>query len=223
MLINESFDDLKTSYGTLRVHVFTPSMPGMTGKPKYPAVLVFSEIYQVHSWLQIPPFLALGPDLPPSNHQVTEPIRRFCRMVCGRGFLVAAPEIYHEFEAPGTPIPYDDEGTDRGNRYKIEKELRSYDEDRKTTIDYLMTHPQCTGAIGAAGICIGGHLAWRASLDPRIRCAALIEPTDVHAGSLAKGKNADSLARVAEIKGELLVIFGSSIVDQIHVSKLTHF
>lgn len=103
-------------------------------------------------------------------------------MVAGRGYLVVAPEIFHDFEAPGAAIPYDDEGTDRGNRYKIEKELQSYDEDRKTALDFIMAHPQCTGAVGTVGICIGGHLAWRAAFDPRVRAACLIEPTDVSQG-----------------------------------------
>ncbi|KAI8999892.1 dienelactone hydrolase [Hyaloraphidium curvatum] len=185
MLVLESFEDLRTSYGILRTHVFTPTMPGEQQKLRFPGIVVFSEIYQV-----------------------TEPIKRFCRMASGRGYIVAAPEIYHEFEEPGAQFPYDDQGTDRGNALKVEKELKSYDEDSKAVLDYILKHPQCTGAVGTAGICIGGHLALRAAFDPRVRCAALIEPTDVHAGSLAKGKNADTLQRIKDVRGELMVIFG---------------
>lgn len=47
MLVTEEFKDLKTSYGTMRVHIFTPTMPGWTAKPKFPAVLAWSEIFNV--------------------------------------------------------------------------------------------------------------------------------------------------------------------------------
>jgi carboxymethylenebutenolidase len=37
------------------------------------------------------------------------------------------PSSFHEFEGPEA-IPYDTEGTDRGNKYKIEKTVAAYDE-----------------------------------------------------------------------------------------------
>jgi len=186
MLILESFKDLSTSKGPMRVYWFAPSLPGWApGRGKFAGIVVWSEIYQV-----------------------TEPIKRFCRMVAGQGYLVAAAEIYHEFEQPGTPFAYDDEGTDKGNRYKIEKDLNQYDEDRKLVLDAMDAHPQCNGSIGVAGICIGGHLAYRSCFDPRVRAGALIEPTDIHIQGLGKGKKDDSLARMGEIKAELVMIFG---------------
>lgn len=35
-------------------------------------------------------------------------------------------------------IGIDNEGTDKGNAYKITKELKSYDEDNKLTVDYSL-------------------------------------------------------------------------------------
>jgi hypothetical protein len=35
--------------------------------------------------------------------------------LAGQGYLVAAPEVYHEFEKPGYVLAYDPAGTDRGN------------------------------------------------------------------------------------------------------------
>ncbi|KAJ3338018.1 hypothetical protein HDU93_010084 [Gonapodya sp. JEL0774] len=222
MIILESSTDISTPSGSMRIHWFTPSMPGWkAGKGRFAGVVVYSEIYAV-----------------------TEPIKRFCRLVCGQGYLVAAPEIYHEFIPAGTPLTYDDAGTEKGNALKIEKPLSSYDGDAKAVIDAIAAHPQCTGAIGVSGlvgsstfvlvhvsekvsppvclwhvsdltvepgICIGGHLAYRACFDHRVRCGALIEPTDIHSGTLGKGKNDDSLARMADIKtAELLLVFGHS-------------
>jgi len=57
------------------------------------------------------------------------------------------------------------------------------------------------------GVCIGGHLAFRCALDPRVRAAACFYATDLHKGSLGAGGD-DSLARAGEIQGELLMIWG---------------
>jgi carboxymethylenebutenolidase len=57
------------------------------------------------------------------------------------------------------------------------------------------------------GICIGGHLAYRAAMNPEVLATACFYATDVHKGSLGKGGD-DSLARTKEIRGELLMIWG---------------
>ncbi len=58
------------------------------------------------------------------------------------------------------------------------------------------------------GICIGGHLAFRASFNPDVRATVCFYATDIHKRSLGKGMNDDSIDRVAETKGELLMIWG---------------
>jgi carboxymethylenebutenolidase len=57
-------------------------------------------------------------------------------------------------------------------------------------------------------MCLGGHLAYRCALDPRVAAAICYFATDVHSHTLGKGKNDDSLARAKDIKGELVMIFG---------------
>lgn len=94
---------------------------------------------------------------------VTGPVARFARQIAGHGFIVAAPSSYHDFVGPD-PLKYDVEDTDRGNRFKIEKTLESYDEDSRKTVDYLLSLNTCTGRIGSTGMCLGGHLAVRASV-----------------------------------------------------------
>lgn len=124
---------------------------------------------------------------------------------------MACPSSYHEFQGP-EPIPYDAEGTDRGNRFKIEKELAAYDEDATITIDLLCSLTNCNGRIAATGMCLGGHLAFRAAFDARVLSSVCFFATDVHSATLGKGKNDDSLVRVrrGELtgKGELVMIFG---------------
>jgi carboxymethylenebutenolidase len=58
------------------------------------------------------------------------------------------------------------------------------------------------------GICIGGHLAFRAAMNPDVRGAVCFYATDIHTGSLGKGKKDDSLERAKDIQGELLMIWG---------------
>ena len=55
--------DIDTPTGAMRLHIFRPAAPG-----KYPAVLMYSEIFQV-----------------------TAPIRRTAAMLAGHGFTSPAP------------------------------------------------------------------------------------------------------------------------------------
>lgn len=57
-------------------------------------------------------------------------------------------------------------------------------------------------------MCLGGHLAYRCALDPRVSAAICYFATDIHSGTLGKGKKDDSIARCKDIKGELVMIFG---------------
>ncbi len=172
--------DLATESGAMRTHLFAPQAPG-----RYPGLILYSEIFQV-----------------------TGPIRRSAAMMAGHGFVVAVPEVYHEFEPPGTVLAYTSEGSARGNGLKVAKELRHYDSDTQACIAYLTGAPNCTGRIGAMGMCLGGHLAFRAARSKAIRAAACLYPTDLHKKSLGKGLADDSLERCQEIAGELLMIFG---------------
>jgi carboxymethylenebutenolidase len=177
---DNEYIDLTTPTGPMRTHLFRPTAPG-----RYPGILLYSEIFQV-----------------------TGPIRRTAALLAGHGFIVAAPEIYHEFETAGTVLSYDQAGADRGNALKTTKDLAAYDTDARAVLAYLGGHEQCTGKLGAMGICIGGHLAFRAAMNPGVLATVCFYATDLHKRGLGKGMNDDSLARAAEIKGELLMLWG---------------
>jgi carboxymethylenebutenolidase len=180
IVLDNEHIDLPTPYGPMRTHIFRPVAPG-----KYPGIVFYSEIFQV-----------------------TGPIHRMAAMIAGHGYVVAVPEIYHEFEPAGTVLAYDQAGSDRGNQLKTTKELASYDADARAALDYLKSRDDCTGQLGAMGICIGGHLAFRAAMNPDVRATACFYATDIHKGSLGKGMNDDSLDRAKDIQGELLMIWG---------------
>jgi carboxymethylenebutenolidase len=174
--------DVPTITGPMRTYFFHPAGGEAAA---YPGVILYSEIFQM-----------------------TGPIKRFASFVAGHGYLVAVPEVYHELETPGTVLAYDQAGSDKGNQDKYAKELSSYDDDARSLLQHMATMPQCNGKLGVIGICLGGHLAFRAAMNPEVRATVCFYATDIHSGTLGKGKQDDSLARAVDIKGELLHIWG---------------
>jgi len=179
-IIDTEFEDVLTPSGPMRTYVFRPAAAG-----RYPGILLYSEIFQV-----------------------TGPIRRTAAMLAGHGFIVAVPEIYHEYEPAGTVLPYDKAGADRGNELKIAKPLANYDSDARGALDFLLAHPLCTGNLGVIGICIGGHLSFRAAFNPDIQAAVCFYATDIHKHGLGLGMKDDTLERMKEVRGEMLMIWG---------------
>ena len=172
--------DLSTSFGPMRTHLFRPAE-----ERKFPGIILYSEIYQM-----------------------TGPIARTAAIIAGQGFIVAVPEVYHEFAEPGEAFAYDKHGTDRGNELKTTKELRSFDEDARAVIDFFRHDGGCTGGIGTIGICLGGHLAFRTAMNPEIEAGVCFYATDIHKRSLGKGMCDDSIDRMKEIRGEMMLIWG---------------
>lgn len=173
MIVRSEFRDLETPSGPMRTHVYAPA-----GGGPYPGLVLYPEIFQQ-----------------------TGPIARLSAQFAGHGYVVAAPEIWHEHEPPGTVLGYDDAGKDKGNAYKKKTKLKTFDDDLRVLIAFLQQHPQCNGRIGATGFCIGGHLAFRAALQPEVLATVAFYGTDIHSGT-------DTLARCGEIRGEVAMIWG---------------
>jgi carboxymethylenebutenolidase len=138
--------------------------------------------------------------------QLTESSLRWAVRLAGYGFLVAVPEIYHRIEPAGTVLGFDDEGKQRGQSDAEATTVADFDEDVRAALDHLESS---ASALGAAGHCTGGHLAFRAGFDPRVRATACWYPTGLHDGKLGKDHDAGSLARAGEIGGELLLVWGT--------------
>ncbi|KAG8709179.1 hypothetical protein FRC11_005818 [Ceratobasidium sp. 423] len=189
MLVTKTHHDIQASNGTIRIFVISPVIAGYP-EAKFPGVVVFSEIYQV-----------------------TGPVERFAGQIASQGYVVACPSSYHEFVGP-EPLAYDTEAQGKSIvQQKIEKEVAAYDEDAKLSVDLLVSLPNCTGRIAATGMCLGGHLAFRASFDPRVLASVCFFATDIHSKTLGKGKNDDSLVKVergdlSDGHTELVMIFG---------------
>lgn len=180
MLIESFTQDIPTATGTMRTYEYRPK-----GDGAFPAILFYSEIFQQ-----------------------TAPIARSAALLASHGFVVLVPEVFHELNPIGTVLAYDDEGKDKGNADKFAKTLEDHDSDTQAMIDYLNQQSFYNGNVGSMGVCIGGHLAFRAALNAGIKGAFCLYATDIHSNTLPCKPDNDSLSQCGNIKGELCMVFG---------------
>jgi carboxymethylenebutenolidase len=181
MIVASEYVDIPAGGSPMRMFVAAPQAAGA-----YPGILCYSDIFQL-----------------------TSPMLRACVRLAGYGFVAAAPEIYHRIEAPGAAIPFDDGGRVRGMEDAAKTPVAHLDEDRRAALDYLTKHPRVSRSkLGAMGFCIGGHLAFRAALEPDVRATVCYYGTGIHDGKLGQDRDAGSLPRAAEIRGKLLMVWG---------------
>jgi carboxymethylenebutenolidase len=180
MIIQKQTHDIETSTGTMRTYVYRPEAEG-----KFPCIIFYSEIFQQ-----------------------TSPIARTAAILAGHGFVVLVPEVFHELNPIGTVLGYDDEGKDKGNQDKWTKPLEHHDSDTEAMVMFAKSQAYCTGKIGAMGVCIGGHLAYRAALNNNVIAASCLYATDIHSGDLPCEEGNDSLSRTKDLNAELQMIWG---------------
>ena len=142
--------------------------------------------------------------------QLTGPTVRWCKRLAGHGFVVLAPEIFHRIEPAGTVLAFDDEGKDRGQADAEATPVADFDADIRAALAFVAAHPRvASGQLGAAGHCTGGHIAFRAAFAPEVKATACWYPTGLHDGRLGKDPDAGTLKRAGEVRGELLMVFGT--------------
>ena len=180
MTVTQSSVDLTTSTGTMRCSVVRPTSDGA-----FPTVIFYSEIFQI-----------------------TEPIARTASYLAGHGYVVIVPEVFHELNEIGTILAYDDAGKDKGNDDKFTKPLTSHDSDTAAMVEWVDAQEFCNGSIGSFGVCLGGHLACRAALHPRLQAAACLYATDIHSSSMPAGTKPQTIDQLGNITGEIMFIWG---------------
>jgi len=181
MLIQQRNHNLIVDDSLMRLYIAQPAKEG-----KYPGILFYSDIYQLGG-----------------------PITRLADRLAGYGYVVAAPEIFHHQLPIGSAIDPTDLGRMQGNEAARKTTLAEFDSDARAVIDFLSTEKMVeSNKIASMGFCIGGHLSFRAALIPEVKSSVCCYPTGVHNGKLGKEK-ADTLERIKEIQGEILLIFGS--------------
>jgi carboxymethylenebutenolidase len=182
MVVSRDYVEVPVDGRAMRTFVAAPRAPG-----PHPGIVFYSDIFQL-----------------------TESTLRWCVRLAGYGFVVAAPEIYHRIEPAGTVLGFDDEGKARGQGDAERTPVADFDADIRAALSFLAAYEPVGGApLGAVGHCTGGHLAFRAAMLPEVRATACWYPTGLHDGKLGQDRDAGSLARADEIRGELLMIFGA--------------
>ena len=152
MIIKDSTIDISTQTGLMRTYVYSPAEPGRPIKLR-PGLILYSEIFQQ-----------------------TPPVKRLALQFASMGYIVAVPEVYHSHEISGCVLGYDEAGKNRGNELKQIITMADFDADIMATVETLQNYTSCNGKIGAVGICLGGHLAYRAALLPKILATACFYP-----------------------------------------------
>jgi carboxymethylenebutenolidase len=183
MQIVTSDAELRVDDSPMRVYVAAPKPEG-----RYPGILLYSEIFQL-----------------------TGPIRRSCERLAGHGFVVAAPEIYHRHERPGTVIPYDDIGRIWGNDGAKRTPWRrsTPTPGRRSTISPSTRRwrpaSSARWASASAGTSPGAP-----ALQPDVKGGRLLLPDGRSQRQARQDADAGTLARFGEIKGEMLLVFGDA-------------
>src|SRR3982750_1694615 len=122
MIITTEYVDIPVDTSPMRMLVAAPKAEG-----KYPGIIFYSDIFQL-----------------------TGPMVRACARLAGYGFVVAAPEIYHRIEPPGTVIAFDDAGRDRGLGDAARTPVADFDADCRGALDWLPPRPPRAPRGGAA-------------------------------------------------------------------------
>lgn len=166
----------------LRLRVFAP-----VGAGKFPGVLAYSDIFQ-HTGAHV----------------------RLCTRLAAHGFVVVTPELYGRFEAAGTVFDFEAD-RQRALDAAAKLQLAWLDEDLAAALAAVKAHPRVeAGRVHAVGWCIGGHLAFRAACSPEVRSMVCFYATGLHTDSVGAAVGAaPSLARAGEVRGELLMVWGS--------------
>ena len=180
MIIEKDVQDITTPTGVMRTYIYRPVAAG-----KFPTIIFYSEIFQQ-----------------------TAPIARSAAIMAGHGFVVLVPEVFHELNPIGTILGYDDAGKDKGNEDKWAKPLEHHDSDTQAMVEFINQQSYCTGKIGVMGVCIGGHLAYRAALNANVLAASCLYATDIHSNTLPCADGNDSFTRTKDIKAELQMVWG---------------
>ncbi|QFU21410.1 dienelactone hydrolase family protein [Shewanella eurypsychrophilus] len=180
MMVHQEVHDISTQTGMMRTYLYRPKADG-----QFSTVIFYSEIFQQ-----------------------TAPIARAAAMLAGHGFVVLVPEVFHELNPIGTVLAYDDAGKDKGNEDKFAKPLEAHDSDVEALVSFARCQSFCSSHVGSMGVCIGGHLAFRAAINPDISAAFCLYATDIHSNTLPCKAGNDSLSRTQDIQGELVMVWG---------------
>lgn len=189
---------------TVSIHSGTVAVPAYVAAPSragtFPGVVVLQEVFGVNSHIR----------------EVTERLAR-------AGYVAIAPHIYHR-QVANFEVGYSPEDLALGRKYKQGTHAEELLLDVNGAIDWLLAQPQVVqGGIGCIGFCFGGHVAYLAATQPRVRATACFYGAGLT--TFTPGGGAPTLSRTGDITGTVYGFFGTEDpliplpeVDQIEVA-----
>ncbi len=181
MELTTDYVDIPTPTRPMRCLVVRPD-----NTASYPGVLFYTDIFQL-----------------------TDASIRWAKRLASYGAVVIVPEIYYRIEPAGTVLAFDTAGKERGLADMQAISVAELDEDIRCAVDYAASRVDVdVDRIGVTGHCAGGHIAFRAGFDSRVRSTVCWYPTGLHNGQLCADADTGSLNRAADISGKLIVMFG---------------
>ena len=179
---------MQTTSERLKISVGGASMPAYVARPsepgKYPAVLVFMEIFGVN------------------RH-----IRSVADRVAAEGYVALAPDLFHR-TAPGIELEYDEKGLTHGLQLMAKVRASEAIADVGAAIETLSKRSDVGGrGVGAMGFCFGGHITYLSACELPIAAAA-----SFYGGGVAVGTPGNdgppTVERTSKIRGRILCLFG---------------
>jgi carboxymethylenebutenolidase len=175
--------------------------------PVFNHVIAEQDGKEFRAHIEYPPNGAKGPGLILLHevYGVNDSLKEVAREYAKKGFVVMCPNMYwrQNPDASYRPQSPDEELTDDLKRQRAESyvlmENMDYNlvgPDMQTAIDDLRNDPQCTGKVGAMGVCLGGRCAFLAAAE-----------TDLDAGvALYATRFKGDLPKAADVRNPFIFI-----------------
>ena len=112
------------------------------------------------AWLAVPPGgRGAGVLVLPEIYNSNSHIRGVAEGLAGEGFVTLAPDIFWRLE-PEVYLPYTPEGQARARAMNAKLDVDALVGDLGACLAALRARPECTGALGVTGFCLGGKLTF---------------------------------------------------------------
>lgn len=117
------------------------------GDGKAPAILIIQEIFGVN-----------------------REIKRIVELVAQTGYIGFAPNVFHRTH-PNLNLNYSQDEMPIAREAATKSTMEGLKADLGASIDFLLKHPRCNGALGAWGFCYGGTIAYLLATYPQIKAS----------------------------------------------------
>lgn len=147
-----------------------------------------------------PPVVVAGELFGVSAH-----VRDVCERLARHGYLALAPDLYHR-DAPGTELPHDEAGRERGfalmgrmTRAGVLADVRA-----------AVAHIHSGGPVGMLGLSLGGHVAYLAATELDLAAVAVAYGGWIPTTGIPISRPEPTLAGTPRITARVLALYGDA-------------